>query len=138
MVAMLMRAAGLRGEAAHQFVQRYGASVTISWAQFTGRELPNARIRAALPNTELLSGDSFGALTSIGFNRPTGGFHDPTPRDAEMRNVAAHMAAKAFDRIPAELLAMRRLWPVGGGLWKRRMHEATLFAKGLMSPPALA
>jgi hypothetical protein len=56
MRAALMRAAGLKGQAAHEFVQRYGASVSITWdqaiAQFKGRELPKweARIMQALPN----------------------------------------------------------------------------------------
>jgi GH24 family phage-related lysozyme (muramidase) len=137
MVAAAMRAAGLTGMAAHGWVQRYGTSVTVTWsqamAQFKGRELPKweARIVSALANTELLPGDCFGALASLGYNRGTGGFHDPSPRDAEMRNITAHMAARRFDRIPGEFLAMRRLWPVNGDLWKRRTHEAALFEHGL-------
>jgi len=136
-VAVLMRAAGLKGQQAHAWVQRYGTSVTISWdqavAQFKGHELPKweARIIAALPFTELLSGDSFGALTSLGYNRGTGGFRDPGARFSEMRAIKAHMAAKRFDLIPHEFLSMRRLWPVNGGLWNRRGHEAALFEKGL-------
>jgi GH24 family phage-related lysozyme (muramidase) len=136
-VAALMRAAGLRGQAAHAWVQRYGSSVTILWdpamAQFKAHELPKweARIIAALPNAELLPGDCFGALTSLGFNRGTGGFHDPSSRDVEMRNITSHMATKRFDEIPIEFLHMRRLWPQGGDLWRRRTHEAALFEKGL-------
>jgi hypothetical protein len=53
------------------------------------------------------------------------------PRDVEMRNITAHMAAKQFSKIPGEFLAMRRLWPVNGDLWKRRGHEAALFQHGL-------
>jgi hypothetical protein len=137
----LMRAAGLKGQAAHEFVQRTGASVTITWdqaiAQFKGRELPKweARIMQALPNAGDLNGDCFGALTSIGYNRGTGGFHDPGGRYAEMRAITAHMAAKRFDEIPGDILAMRRLWPKGGDLWNRRAHEAALFEQGLGAHP---
>jgi hypothetical protein len=141
-VAALMRAAQITGNAAHEFVERYANSVTITWtqamAQFRAHELPKweARIEAALPNTSLLSGDSFGALTSLGFNRGTGGFHDPSPRDIEMRNITAHMAAKEFGKIPGEFMAMRRLWPKGKDLWNRRTHEAALFAQGLAVVPS--
>ena len=54
-----------------------------------------------------------------------------------MRNIRAHMAAKRFDLVPGEFLAMRRLWPVGKDLWNRRTHEALLFRDGLVPfPPA--
>lgn len=137
MVAALMRAAGLTGEAAHAFVRRYGVSVTITWdqaiAQFKAHELPKweAKLIHDLPNTDQLSGDSFGSLTSVIFNRGDGGFHSPGARYLEMRAIAQHMAAKEFAKIPGEILAMRRLWPVNGDLWKRRGHEAALFAQGL-------
>jgi GH24 family phage-related lysozyme (muramidase) len=141
-IAALQRAAELKGEAAHEFVERYASSVTITWdqsiAQFSGRELPKweAQIEKALPNTDELSGDSFGALVSLGYNRGTGGFHDPGPRDTEMRAITAHMEAKQFAKIPMEFLSMRRLWPKGGDLWRRRGHEAALFTRGLAVPTA--
>jgi hypothetical protein len=143
MVAALVRAAGLQGEHAHSFVQSYGKSVTITWdqalAQFMGRELPKweSRIIKALPNALFLPGDCFGALTSIGFNRGTGGFCDPGPRFSEMRHIKQHMVNKEFSKIPTEILAMRRLWPnPNEDLYKRRTHEAALFTKGLSTLPA--
>src|ERR1043166_2267033 len=57
-------------------------------------------------------------------------------RFAEMRAIKAHMAARDFAAIPDEFLSMRRLWPPGGGLWKRRGHEAELFRAGLGEPAA--
>jgi hypothetical protein len=144
MVAALMRAAGLKGEAAHDFVQRNLNSVTVTWdqalAQFSGHELPKweARVRAALPNTDLIHGDCFGALVSLGYNRGTGGFLDPGPRYVEMHAIRAHMLAKAFDQIPDEFLSMRRLWPKGGDLWRRRGHEAALFLRGLQAMGAVS
>jgi len=137
MIEGMVPACGLKGEVAHRFVQAHGGGVTITWDQamteFITRELPKweFRVESALPNTELLSGDSFGALVSLSYNRGTGGFHDPSPRDVEMRAIVAHMAAKQFNLIPMEFLRMRRLWPKGGDLWNRRGHEAALFVSGL-------
>jgi GH24 family phage-related lysozyme (muramidase) len=138
MVSALMKAAGLKGQDARRFVERYGKSVTITWdqalAQFMGRQLPKweSRIIKALPNALMLAGDCFGALTSIGFNRGTGGFCDPGPRWSEMRHIKAHMIAREFDKIPDEILAMRRLWPdPKDGLYTRRTAEAELFKRGL-------
>lgn len=143
-VAALMRSAGLQGQVAHAWVQHNGQSVTITWdqaiAQFKAHELPKweAKLIHDLPNTDQLSGDSFGALTSIIFNRGDGGFTLPGSRFMEMRAIKDHMVAKQFGKIPAEILSMRRLWPRGGDLWNRRGHEATLFSRGLVPPVAPA
>ena len=134
---ILSLAAGITGTAARQWVASHGNSVTITWAesmaQFSGHELPKweAITTAHLPNTDKLSGDSFGALVSLTYNR--GPSYDlPGNRCLEMRNIKAHMAAEQFDLIPNEFLAMRRLWPVGKDLWNRRSHEALLFRDGLV------
>jgi GH24 family phage-related lysozyme (muramidase) len=141
-LAALERACGLKAEKAHAFVRAHGQSVTITWEQaikqFAEREMPKweGHVTHALPNTDLLSGDAFGALTSLAYNRGYGGFSSPGARYAEMRAIRAHMSVKAFAKIPAEFLSMRRLWPRGGGLWRRREHEAALFTKGLAEPAA--
>lgn len=135
-LSAIVRACGLKGEAAHTFVQQHGSSVTVTWAQglaeFQQREMPKweARVQAALPNTDKLSGDSFGALVSLSYNR--GCSYDlPGPRYAEMRAIKELMASQNFSQIPSEFLSMRRLWPQGGDLWNRRGHEAKLFQQGL-------
>lgn len=137
MVAALMRAAGLKGASAADFVRWHGASVTITWeqamAEFMQRELPawEAKCRAALPNYDDLPGDCAGAIDSLTYNRGDGGYNLPGSRYIEMRNIKAHMIAREFAKIPAEYESMRRLWPQGGDLWRRRDHEAQLFEKGL-------
>lgn len=137
MVAQLLLASGRKGMAAHAFVQQYGNSVTITWDQammeFMKRELPKqeAENRKALPHYDALPGDCAGALDSLTYNRGVGGYTLQGDRYREMRNIRAHMEARAFSLIPAEFMAMRRLWPVGGDLWRRREHEAALFSKGL-------
>jgi hypothetical protein len=134
----LRLACGIRGGLASNFVRLHGQSVTITWpqaiAQFTGRELPKweNRVVHTLPNADELTGDSFGALVSLSYNRGTGGFFDPGPRYVEMRAIRTLMESKQFQKVPAQFLAMRRLWPVDGDLWNRREHEANLFTKGLM------
>jgi hypothetical protein len=142
-IAVLQRAAGIKGSAAQQFVSAHRGEITITWdeslKQFQAHELPKweAIVRVHLPNTALLSGDSFGAVTSLTYNRGPC-FDAPGQHYAEMRNIKDHMAAKRFDLIPAEFLSMRRLWPVGKDLWNRRTHEALLFRDGLIPAPATA
>lgn len=135
-LAAILRACGLRGELAHAFVRARGGSVTIPWDQaikeFREREVPKwiERVAAHLPNCGQLAPDSLGALVSLAYNRGPS-FDAPGPRYAEMRAIKALMAAQNFSKIPAEFMSMRRLWPQGGDLWKRREHEAALFQKGL-------
>ncbi|HLH94990.1 MAG TPA: peptidoglycan-binding protein [Xanthobacteraceae bacterium] len=143
MLPHVLLACGLKGEAAHQFVAQHGTSVTVTWdqalAEFSTREMPKweARLDAALP-TAKLTGDSYGALVSLAYNRGCS-FDEPGPRYAEMRSIKAHMLAGRFDLIPDEFLSMRRLWLEGSDLWRRRGHEADLFRKGLglapLAPP---
>jgi GH24 family phage-related lysozyme (muramidase) len=139
-VVALMPAAGHTGSAGQQYVLAHRNTITISWdesiAQFKGHELPKweAIVRQHLPNTDKLSGDSFGALVSLTYNR--GPSYDlPGNRCLEMRNIKARMAAQQFNLIPNEFLSMRRLWPPGKDLWNRRTHEALLFRDGLVSVP---
>jgi GH24 family phage-related lysozyme (muramidase) len=140
-IAAIELACGIQGQAARAFVSAHGRSITITWdealVEFTQREMPKweALVDKALPNTNKLSGDSFGAIVSIAYNRGCS-FDHPGPRFAEMRAIKGLMEAQEFDRIPAEILSMRRLWPRGGDLWNRRGHEALLFRDGLVLPPA--
>lgn len=135
-VDKLTAAAGITGGAASGFVARHRDEVTITWDQaqeeFARRELPQwvAIVRKNLANCDLLSGDSFGALVSLAYNRGAS-FHMPGSRYAEMRAIAMHMGLKDFSAIPGDFLTMRRLWPRGGDLWLRRGHEAALFTAGL-------
>ncbi len=136
-VAALMRAAGLKGQAAAEFVREHANSITITWdqamAEFMGRELPEweARCRAAIPNYGLLPGDCAGAIDSLAYNRGAGGFNAPGDRYREMRAIRNFIASRQFNLVPAQFLSMRRLWPAGGDLWRRRGHEAALFSRGL-------
>lgn len=136
MLAAMVSASGATGAAGRAATARIRSAVDIPWdvaiAVHKERVVPRweARVIAALPNTDKLSGDSFGALLSLTFNRGPS-FGMAGPRYQEMRNIKAHMKAEAFDRIPAEFRAMKRLWPNLAGLRKRRDTEAALFERGL-------
>lgn len=131
-------AVGTRGEAADSIVHwmRQDNTVVVSWdaaiAEFTDVEVPKwiARTSAALPNTDMLSDDSFGALVSLAYNRGAS-FAAQDARHLEMRNIKGFMQSKQFARIPYEIRSMKRLWPTIKGLRDRREKEAVLFEEGL-------
>lgn len=143
MVAAMCSVAGIHGEAARQATARIRPLVDIPWAAavdvFSNRNLPkyDGMCRKVLPNYDLLSPDCRGVLTSLAFNRGAS-FNTAGDRYEEMRAIRAHMVAKEFAKIPAEIRAMKRLW-VGQnlpGLLSRRDHEAALFERGLTAAPA--
>jgi GH24 family phage-related lysozyme (muramidase) len=136
-IAELVKASGIKGQAAHEFVIRHAGTVTVPFSaamkEFTDREIPKwaAHVKSMVPNTDKLSPDSFGALVSLAYNRGAGVFVNPGPRYGEGRSIRNHMADENFAAIPDDILSMQRLWPRGSDLWRRRAHEAALFKKGL-------
>ena len=145
-ISMLQAGAGRKGDAGRSFVRSNRRSVTIPWdaaiREFETREVPKweARTDKAIPNTDLLSGDCYGALVSICYNRGTGGFKAQGNRYRELRAIRTLMTSKEFDKIPAQIRSMKRLW--NNGLVGRREREAKLFERGLAAmagkpPPAI-
>lgn len=142
-MALLSEACGLTGSRAAAILAKM-RSVSVGWDDALKEYFDETQPRyvglteASLPNTALLSPDSLGALVSLVYNRGASfgvsEANDPSGRFREMRNVKSHMAAKTFDQIPGELLAMRRLW-LGvqdmRGVVLRREAEAALFTQGL-------
>ena len=135
MVSALASVAGIHGAPAHSHAHElhfvtvpFGAAMDV----FRNRDMPKWEriVVGSLPNTDKLSPDSFGALISLAYNRGAS-FGNVGDRYTEMRTIKALMAAERFDQIPAQFLAMKRLWPTMRGLRNRREHEATLFQKGL-------
>lgn len=135
MVQALARTAGIHGSPASSASHMLFGGVIIPWAAamavFIGHDMPKweSIVSHALPNTDLLSGDSFGALVSLAYNRGAS-FTLTGDRYAEMRDIHAHMTTKDFDRIPNDIRSMKRLWPNVPGLRIRRDSEANLFATG--------
>jgi hypothetical protein len=103
---------------------------------FVTREIPKwEAVVAQLPHAGDLSPDCFGVLVSLTMNRGAS-FAKKGDRYREMRVIRSDLTARRFADIPAQLRAMRRLWPEGGDLWNRRGHEAELFEQGLTGAPA--
>ena len=139
-ISALQHCCGVTGSPAHALAQELHW-INVPWeaslAVFDERDLPKwiGWCAQDLPNWDDLPPDCKGALGSIAFNRGRSWNippeRDPHARYAEMRAIKAHMATKEFFRIPQDILSMRRLWPEGGDLWRRRGHEAVLFDQGL-------
>lgn len=138
MVEAMQEVAGITGPAASSHAHMLVGKVVVPWdaamAVFEGRDMPKWEgiVQRSLPNTDKLSGDSFGALTSLTYNRGAS-FSTPGARYMEMRAIYQHMAGNTFNLIPDDLRAMTRLWPNALGLRIRRDKEADLFAKGLLA-----
>lgn len=138
-VKSLQDVAGITGTPAHSHAYSLHGIVTVPWdaamAVFTQRDMPKWEgiVARAVPNTDQLSGNSFGALISIAYNRGAKGFNAPGDRYREMHAIRQLMALRMYDKIPEEIRSMKRLWPNMVGLRNRRDHEAALFEKGLQS-----
>jgi hypothetical protein len=134
MIRSLEPCCGVSGEAAHALLAAVRPKVDIPFdvamAEFSARDLPEfeGKVARSLANTDKLARDGFGALTSIAYNRGAS-FGLEGDRFREMRAIRDHMAAQQFDRIPAEIRSMKRLW--SNGLVGRREREALLFERGL-------
>ena len=136
MVAALEAVAGIHGTPASSHAHELRNVVTVPWAAamavFLGRDMPKWEgiVAKALPNTDKLAPDSFGALVSLAYNRGPS-FSTAGDRYREMRAIRDHLAHVQFHEIPDDIRSMKRLWPNVVGLRNRRDHEAKLFEKGL-------
>lgn len=147
MIAALIPCCGVTGKAAQALVSQLRRAglidipFDVAKQQFDEVKLPKfERLTArALPNTDKLHPDCFGALVSLTFNRGTSysipASRDPQGRYREMRAIRTAMAAENFHLIPACFRDMKRLWP-GSGLAARRENEAKLFERGLKAQVA--
>jgi hypothetical protein len=127
--------------------------VVIEWetaeAVFRASTLPKFATLTwqALPNSDRLTNDCFGALVSLTFNRGASfsKTHDPTkdPKDRyhEMRAIRAAMQSADFAAIPAQIRAMKRIWlgtAIETEMTRRRNNEAAAFEAGLAAMPTAA
>lgn len=143
MVDALCATAGLKAGAAAKALAKVRATVDVPWGAavdvFSNVSIPKylAFTRGGLPNFDELSPDCKGVLLSLVYNRGAS-FSKTGDRYREMRNIKAHMAARRFDRIPAELRSMKRLWTTASvrGVAIRREVEARLFEQGLKAAKA--
>lgn len=118
--------AALAGTASIEVPEAIGRAV------FEQIDIPRwiANTSAVFPHCDQLSGDSFGALVSLCFNRGTS---IVGPTRTEMAQIRNAMGAGRPDLVPNLIRAMKRLWIGKGldGLLLRRDAEAALFEEGL-------
>lgn len=140
-VKALEEVAGIHGSPASSYAHALHGVVTVPWeaamAVFQQRDMPKweAIVTKALPNTDKLTPDSFGALVSLAYNRGPS-FQAQGDRFTEMREIHAAMVSGQPGSIPGYFRGMERLWPNVAGLRNRREAEARLFEKGLRSNAA--
>jgi hypothetical protein len=143
MVREMEGCVGVKGDPARVLTARVKSAIVVPWAAamavFLQSDVPKwtARVLATLPGSEKLSGDCFGALFSLAYNRGTS-WSESGDRYREMRAIKQHLADGRPDLIPAEIRSMKRLWPTVHGLQARRDAEADLFEAGLKQLPAAA
>lgn len=141
MITALETALGVTGAAANAVANRLQAKVDVPWQAaievHRNKVLPRwvGLVERNLSNTGMIGPGCVGALVSLTYNRGAS-FGKDGARYREMRNIKAHMAAKAFGDIPDEFRSMKRLWPDMKGLQKRREREALLFERGLATLPS--
>jgi GH24 family phage-related lysozyme (muramidase) len=134
---------GLQGSAARDKLKDVQI-VDIKWPdaykQFIETTLPlfTAETERFCQNVAALSDDSRGALVSLILNRGSAKTlrNDPNDRRKEMRTIAMLMNEQRYSEIPAQFIAMQRLWENNNdarGLLTRRVAEAQLFQLGLGS-----
>ena len=130
---VLVALSGHTGGSAQAFLPQV-RHLDISWEAaakvFTNSTLPThyARTLRAYPQTIDLHGHCAGALVSLVFNRGPSVSGD---RRREMLEIQRLLAAGEIAKIPAQFVAMQRLWPDTAGLRRRRREEAALFEMGL-------
>lgn len=140
MVEQLVHTSGIKGSPASSAAHALHGTVRVPFeaamAVFTQHDMPKWEgiVSRALPNIDLLSSDSFGALVSLAYNRGAS-FDLEGTRYTEMRSIHTHMSNKNFSAIPNDIRSMKRLWPSVAGLRIRRDAEAGLFQKGLSDTP---
>jgi len=136
-IIRLSKVAGLKGVSAKESLSNV-ADITIPWdaayKQFS-EFLPFviAQTETAFKGAGSLNPDCLGALVSLVYNR--GPKTTNNYKRKEMYNISQLLKKGDLDKIPDEILAMRKHWPEPNqrGLIIRRELEALLFRTGLQN-----
>lgn len=129
---LLLPVVGLKGQAAQNKLQSV-KMVVIPFASakqvFEKYSLPLAakELVAYNPKSIDLFPDAQGALLSLVYNRGRSTVDKPgETRRKEMKAIQGLINQKDYDGIAAQITSMKRLWPAGSGLLKRRDIESHL------------
>lgn len=136
MIAALEQALGVQGKSAKSVAQALRAGVDVPWdaaiSVHRAKVIPRwvTLVERSLSKTGQIGPGCLGALVSLTYNRGAS-FGKAGDRYEEMRAIKQHMANGHFGAVPADLRAMKRLWPTLKGLQTRREREAKLFEDDL-------
>ena len=131
-LSLLKGTAGVKGERAKYEASRIRNAVWVTWGEasdtFTRSTLPRFAelTRTTFPGCEKLPPDAQAVLVSLVFNR---GSSMAGESRREMRAIREAIASGHPERVPGQILAMKRLWLGKGldGLLRRREREAARF-----------
>jgi len=146
MVDAMLTCVGISGGSAQAQTAAVRSRIDVSWENaihvYQHTDIPEwvARVCHAVPGADKLPPDCLGALTSIGYNRGTGGFTAPATRDTtgryrELRVIRSHVIDGDLHMVAEDIRSMKRLWPGANerGLPLRREKEAKLWEQGLLA-----
>jgi len=131
-LVLLKGTAGVKGERAKYEASRIRNAVSVTWAEasetFSRSTLPRFAMltRETFPGCDKLPPDAQAVLVSLVFNR---GASMAGESRREMRAIRDAITSGHPERVPGQILAMKRLWVGKGldGLLRRREREAARF-----------
>ena len=135
-IQAMQTVAGVTGQAAFNALHDVRGQIVVPWdaamAVFMKHDMPKweAIVVKAIPGSEALPAGCFGVLTGLAYNRGAS-FSKEGDRYREMRDIRMHVMSGEWDKVPADLISMKRLWPNVVGLRNRRQHEADLWSASL-------
>ncbi len=136
-IRAMQSVAGIKGKAAHNAISSVRDSIVVPWnaavSVFMRNSLPKweATVVRAIPGCEKLPAGCFGVLTGLAYNRGAS-FSKDGDRYTEMRAIRTHVASGEWDKVPADLRSMKRLWAgTMQGLVQRREDEAVLWERSM-------
>jgi len=137
-IRAMQRYAGETGTRARAALAEARRDINVSWDAamqvFMKTSLPKfeASTLRAIPAADKLPAGCFGVLASLTYNRGAS-YTKQGDRYAEMRNIRTLVTSGDWERVEAEIRAMKRLWqnPRVPGLLRRRDEEADLWRASL-------
>jgi len=144
LIERLVKACGLKGPSARSRLSEF-RDIIVPWDAalevYQRSTMPRfgRKVLNTFPNAVEIKGHAFGALFSLVYNR---GESLSGESRREMASIRDLMEQRAFDKVPGQIRAMKRIWegrPGFRGVLLRRDAEAILFDRGLelMRAPAV-
>ncbi len=144
-IERMVKACGLKGQRARSCLSDF-RDITVPWDVamdvYRRSTMPRfgRKVLNTFPNAVETKGHAFGALFSLVYNRGESLQGDSRREMVAIRDL---MEQRAFDKVPDQFYAMKRVWegrPGFRGVLIRRDAEAILFKRGLelMRTPAAA